>query len=205
MGMELEFKLAVKNPAVLEEILFDKQVAEVRQGGYGLLDLAAVYYDTADGRLSQRRWTLRLRQENTRLTATLKTPGEGRARGEWECEASSIEAALPLLAQAGAPADLDALLEGQRLIPVCAAQFTRRAAMVAFADGTQCELCGDVGVLMGGGEEEPLCELEVELKSGSAETAEAFAAELAERFDLQEEPKSKYARALALARRREQG
>lgn len=200
MGMELEFKLAVKAPALLEQILFDPQVAEVRRGGYRLLDLAAIYYDTADGLLSQRRWTLRLRQENMRLVATFKTPGVGNARGEWECEAASIQAALPMLTAMGAPAELEQLLAEQPLIPVCAAQFTRRAATVVFADGTECELCGDVGLLMGSGNEEELCEVEVELKSGSAETAEAFAAELADRFDLQEEPRSKYARALALAK-----
>lgn len=205
MGMELEFKLAVQNPALLEQILFDQQVAEVRQGGYALLDMATVYYDTADGILRQRQWTLRLRQENSRLVATLKTPGQGRARGEWECEAGSIQAALPLLLEAGAPAELEELTRDQRLLPVCAAQFTRRAARLAFADGTECELCGDIGLLTGGGSEEELCELEVELKSGNADTAEAFAAELAERFSLSEEPRSKYARALALTKGAMQG
>jgi len=203
MGMELEFKLAVSSPALLEQILFDPQVAEVRQGGYRMLHMATVYYDTPDRRLSARMWTLRLRQENTRLVATIKTParGAGKARGEWECEAGSIHAAIPLLLEAGAPAELAQILEDISLIPVCAAQFTRRAADVAFADGTVCELCGDIGMLVGGTREENLCEIEVELKSGSAETAEAFVAELQERFDLQEEPRSKYARAAALARR----
>lgn len=205
MGMELEYKLAVRDPALLEQILFDPQVAEVRQGGYQLMDMATIYYDTADSLLRQRQWTLRLRQENSRLVATLKTPGQGRERGEWECEAGSIQAALPLLTAAGAPAELEQLVGQQRLIPVCAAQFTRRAATVAFADGTVCELCGDVGLLVGGGNEEELCELEVELKSGSAETAEAFAEELAERFELHEEPRSKYARALALAKQEARG
>ena len=201
MGMELEYKLAVPNPALLERILFDEQVAQVRQGGYTLINMATIYYDTPDRRLNTRRWTLRLRQENNRLVATLKTPGTGRARGEWECEASSIHAAIPLLLEAGAPAELPEVLDGEPLIPVCAAQFTRRAANLAFADGTVCELCGDIGMLMGGSNEESLCEVELELKSGTAETAEAFVGELMDRFDLQEEPRSKFARASALARR----
>ena len=200
MGMELEFKLAVATPALLEQILFDKEVAQVRQGGYRLLTMATVYYDTPDRRLSQRQWTLRLRQENEAFVATLKTPGDGRARGEWQVPAYSIHAALPALLEQGAPQELTQLLEGQMLLPVCAAQFTRRAADVAFADGTVCELCGDVGALVGGSKEESLCEIEVELKEGSAETAEAFARELQERFDLTEEPRSKFARASALAK-----
>jgi len=90
-------------------------------------------------------------------------------------------------------------LEGKTLLPSCMAQFTRRAADVRFADGTVCELCGDIGMLMGGTAQEDFCELEVELKEGSEETAAAFAEELAERFDLQEEVRSKFARAAALA------
>ena len=125
MGMELEFKLAVKSPALLEQILFDKQIAEIRQGSYRLINMATIYYDTPDRRLQTRMWTLRLRQENSRLVATLKTPGQGRARGEWECDAPTIQAAIPLLIEAGAPAELPQILDHEPLIPVCAAQFSR--------------------------------------------------------------------------------
>ena len=202
MGLELEFKLAVPTPALLEQILFDKEVAQVRQGGYRLLNMSTVYYDTQDRRFSQRRWTLRLRQENDDLVVTLKTPAEGpgKARGEWAVPARSVQVALPGLLEQGAPAELAQLLEGQPLISVCAAQFARRAVDVAFSDGTVCELCGDIGALVGGSKEESLCEIEVELKQGDAKTAEAFARELAARFDLQEEPRSKFARAAALAK-----
>ena len=92
MGLELEYKLAVKSPALLEQILFDKEVAQVRQGGYRLLNMATVYYDTPDRRFAARCWTLRLRQENETLVATVKTPAEGpgKARGEWDCQAYNI-------------------------------------------------------------------------------------------------------------------
>ena len=201
MGIELEYKLAVPSPTLLEQILFDKEVAQVRQGDYRLLHMGTVYYDTKDRRLSTLRWTLRLRQENDILIATLKTPAEGRARGEWAVRAFNIRDAIPMLLEEGAPQELADLLADAPLYPVCAAQFTRRAVDVAFADGTVCELCGDIGLLAGGGKEEELCEIEVELKSGEAETAEAFAGELMDRFNLQEEPRSKFARASALANR----
>lgn len=200
MGMELEFKLAVKSPVLLEQILFDKVIAQVRQGSYQMVNMGTVYYDTPDRRLSDLRWTLRLRQENENLVATLKTPGDGRARGEWECPAYSIQEAIPMLLEQGAPEKLTEVLADQPLEPVCVAQFTRRTADLAFADGTVCELCGDVGLLVGGGKEEPLCEIELELKSGDAEIVEAFAQELQERFGLTEELRSKFARASALAR-----
>lgn len=200
MGIELEFKLAVPDPALLERILFDEQVAQVRQEGYRMLDMATIYYDTADRVLSARNWTLRLRQENDALVATLKTPAKGGARNEYQCSASDIHAAIPTLLAQGAPAELPEIIGEKPLQPVCAARFTRRAADLSFSDGTVCELCGDVGALMGGSREEAFCEVELEVKSGDAETVAAFADELMERFDLQEEPRSKFARAAALAK-----
>ena len=196
MATELELKLAVPSPAVLEQIIFDKELAQVRQGGYGLLDMATVYYDTADGSLAKQRWTLRLRQENDRLVATCKTPAQGKARNEYECEAPTIEAAIPLLIAAGAPAELAEL---DRLIPICAAQFTRRETQLTFGDGTVCVFCADVGMLAGGQKQEALCEVELELKEGNFETVEAFGEELKDRFGLTEEARSKHARAMALA------
>lgn len=200
MATELEFKLAVPNPALLEQILFDETVGQLRKTDYRLIEMAAVYYDTPDRRLRDRKWTLRLRQENDRLIAALKTPGQGRARGEWQCEASHIRQAIGKLMTEGAPEELGTLTADAVLQPVCAARYTRRAADLMFGDGTVCELCGDVGLLTGGGREEPLCEVEVELKSGESCMAEAFAEELMDRFSLREETRSKFARALALAK-----
>ncbi len=61
------------------------------------------------------------------------------------------------------------------------------------------ELALDRGVLTGSGREKPLCEVEVELKSGDQEAADAFAQELVRQFSLKPEQASKQARALALA------
>ncbi len=199
MGVELEYKLAVPSEALLEQIIFDPLVAQVRQAPFQLLSMATIYYDTPDRRLKTLRWTLRLRQENETLVATLKTPAQGHARGEWACLAANIREAVPTLLEQGAPLELADILEDQPLEPVCAARFTRRAAALTFADGTVCELAGDVGLLAGGGREEPLCEVELELKQGDQETVRAFAQELMERFGLKEEPLSKFARAAALA------
>jgi len=60
------------------------------------------------------------------------------------------------------------------------------------------ELALDEGILMGGGKEIPLCEVEVELKSGDIRFCDLFAKTLAARFGLTPETKSKFRRALAL-------
>ena len=62
------------------------------------------------------------------------------------------------------------------------------------------ELALDRGILCGGKKEIPLCEVEVELKDGSKEAAAFFALELAKKYGLDPENKSKFRRALDLTK-----
>lgn len=158
--------------------------------------METTYYDTPSHSLSQRRWTLRRRMENSVSVCTLKTPGAGMARGEWEVECGSVEASIEELCKLGAPQEL-AVLCKEGLIVSCGAKFTRRAGTVTLSDCVM-EIALDQGILLGGGKEMPLCELEVEFKEGCRESMERFAAELAGIYGLQPEEKSKFARALAL-------
>ena len=158
--------------------------------------METTYYDTPNGALSGRRWTLRHRLENSVGVCTLKTPGTGLERGEWEVNCDTIEAAIPELCKLGAPAELAALCK-DGLVISCGAQFHRRAATFTLRDCVL-ELALDQGILTGGGKEIPLWELEAEHKEGSREATSKFARELAEIYGLQPEEKSKFARALAL-------
>lgn len=84
MGLELEFKYALTGPGQLEEL---RQELEKAFGPWEAVEMETVYYDTPDQALAARHWTLRVRQENGRPVLTVKTPGPGRARGEWELPA----------------------------------------------------------------------------------------------------------------------
>ena len=160
------------------------------------ISMETTYYDTPSRSLSQRRWTLRCRLENNVRVCTLKTPGIGIERGEWEVTCDSIERAIPELCKLSGCQELaDLCKEG--LVVSCGAKFSRRAGIFTLRDAVM-ELALDEGLLLGGGKEIPLCELEVELKEGSRESMERFAAELASLYGLQTEEKSKFARALAL-------
>jgi len=163
--------------------------------GSVVMEMETAYYDTPTGAMSARRYTLRRRLENGVSVCTLKTPA-GDARGEWETECDTIEAAIPKLMEMGAPTDLEALTKGG-LVHICGAKFTRLAKTVKLPECTV-EIALDKGILLGGGKTEPLCEAEVELKAGTKEACDAFAGELARRFGLVTEEKSKFARALAL-------
>ena len=158
--------------------------------------METTYYDTPSRSLSQRRWTLRRRTENNVSICTLKTPGAGLERGEWEVECESIENSLLELCKLGAPDELLYLCK-EGLLVSCGARFTRRAGIFTLRDCVM-EIALDQGVLMGGGRDLPLFELEVEHKDGDRKTMEVFAGELADIYGLQPEEKSKFARALEL-------
>ena len=189
MGREFELKYradAGKISGIREEF-----------GGFSSISMETAYYDTPRRQLSPLHWTLRRRYENGKSICTLKTPAPGGARGEWETECPDILAAIPELCKLGAPAQLIALtIDG--VSQVCGAKFTRLAKTVEL-EGCTVEIALDQGCLLGGGREIPLCEVEVELKSGSEAAAVAFARALAEKFGLTPESGSKYRRALVLA------
>ena len=189
MGLEIELKYAA-TPAELAAIQAEYP------GGYIEIPMTTSYYDTADGALSRRRWTLRHRREGADQVCTLKTPAAGDIRNEWECHCDSIGQALPVLAR---ESDLEALskLTEADLILSCGASFTRFAKTMDLGDAVV-ELALDQGILRNGSKELAFSELEVELKSGSEDAVRHFAADLARRHNLQIQPKSKFARAKAL-------
>ena len=187
MGLEFELKYAA-NPEIQDKI-------QEKLGVFQKFSMETTYFDTADGVLSGRRITLRSRMENGFCVCTLKAPAAGYGRGEWDKEAPWCAETAETLWQASG----EKSVPFPELIPVCGAKFVRRAFSVAL-ENCALEVALDKGVLLGGGKEMPLCEVEVELKSGSEEAATQWAEALAAEFGLQAEPKSKFSRASALAK-----
>ena len=191
MGIEFELKYRAEEGKIA--------AIAAKYGDFTSISMETTYYDTPARSLSPLHWTLRRRSENGKSVCTLKTPAPGGARGEWETECGDILSAIPELCKLGAPIQLVAYtFDGVE--QVCGAKFTRLAKTLVLESCTV-ELALDRGCLMGGNREEPLCEVEVELKAGSEEAAVAFATALAEEFGLIPERGSKYRRALALAQK----
>ena len=189
MGREFELKYRAT-----EEQLAAIQ-AELKE--YRTIRMETTYYDVPGGNLRQLRWTLRRRMENNVSVCTLKTTLPDGSRGEWETECGDILRAVPLLIELGAPRELEDYTR-QGVISTCGARFTRKAALLSAGAG-EIELALDSGCLLGGGQELPFAEVEVELKQGEDTDAITFAQALAARFGLTPEPKSKLRRALELA------
>ena len=191
MGKEFELKYA----ATADQL---RQITEALPGEYHTIAMETTYYDTPAGDLSARKWTLRRRLENGISICTLKTPAVGLGRNEWEIPCDSIAAAIPELCKLSNLPELRNLTAAG-VIPVCGARFSRLAKTINPGDCIL-ELALDQGILFGGSRELPFVELEVELKSGKETDAIRYASVLAARFGLTPESRSKFRRALALAK-----
>ena len=143
--------------------------------GFRTIQMETTYYDTFDAKLNFHHWTLRRRFENGVSVCTVKTPDPKGGRSEWEAEAKGIMTGIPKLCQAGAPLELMMMTVGG-VQEVCGAKFTRLALTLDIPGG------------------------KVELKEGSDSAAIAFAKLLEEKYHLVPESRSKYKRALSLAR-----
>lgn len=192
MGKEIECKLLAPGREVLGEI------AQAFSPAGTTTHNETIYFDL--GALAERKWMLRVRKTDDNAPVyTFKAPGEGYERVEFECEAPSPAEAVQRLTALGAPSEL-AQLAGFR--EFCGASFDRTAILLE-TGGAAIELALDEGVLRAPGKQEPVCEVELELKAGPVEPMLALRDELTARYGLTEGTLSKYARAQALAQGKE--
>jgi len=172
-------------------------------GRAGTRAMHSIYYDTPDRVLQRARTALRLRREGAKWMQTIKFGGgtEGGLHNRHEIE---TRLAMPLMDQQALvhPA-LESLFDDSALrtalAPVFTAEFRRTTRLLSPASGTTIELCVDIGEIRAGERREPIREIELELKSGSASVLLEFADALVQQIPVRLEPASKAERGFALA------
>ena len=144
---------------------------------------------------------LRIRRAGNWGEQTIKFAGKQRgamsARPEYNVETTALRPSLELFPthiwpEHWRPSELTA-----ELAPQFEVTFTRRTWLYQGTDFTV-EVAFDQGVITAAAKHEPVQELELELKAGSAESLLAFGAELAVRFELKPGLKSKAQRGYEL-------
>jgi triphosphatase len=142
--------------------------------------LQNIYYDTPKLDLHQSAMALRLRHAGRQWLQTLKGGGSVQAglhqRNEWEVPVK--RAALDF--SATQEVEWDELLRPslrKNLKPVFVTDFTRSSRMLDF-QGAQIELCIDQGEVRTEQNSMPICELELELKSGKPQQVFELALEI---------------------------
>ena len=200
--MEREFKWMIPDPSEFDPIADSSTISALVQKK-GRLEMEAMYYDTADNLIARCHGGLRLRRENETRVVCLKLAAESgfggarKAREEYECTAPDIRTGIQNLPAAGAPQDIcDCLLQAN-LIELGRTAFTRFWFLLSY-QGCTCELAFDYGKLNRNGRVGPICEMELELKSGSEADFDALAVQLQQEFDLKPQPLSKLARMMRL-------
>jgi len=127
-----------------------------------------IYYDTPKLELHNSGMALRLRHAGRQWLQTLKGGGSVQAglhqRNEWEMPVSSAKLDFSLPQAAEWEEHLPPSLR-KKLHPVFVTDFSRNSRMLMW-QGAQIELCLDQGVISTEQHSTPVCELELELKSG---------------------------------------
>jgi inorganic triphosphatase YgiF len=167
--MELELKLLVA-PEHLAKLDRHPALKALRRGAGRKASLLNVYYDTPERDLARAGVALRLRRDGKRWIQTLKAGG-GAAAGlherdeiEWDLADDSLDIAA--LGDTPYAALFAKRKVRDRLRPVFTTEFERAARTLAFPDGTLADLALDRGVIRSGRRETPICEAEIELKTG---------------------------------------
>ena len=152
-----------------------------------------IYYDTPKLELHKSEMALRLRRTGRQWLQTLKGGGSVKAglhqRNEWEIPVSRAALDFSSLQAAEWEEHLPPRLR-KKLQPVFVTDFHRTSRMLGW-QGAQIELCMDHGEVYTEQHGTPICELELELKSGEPERLFELALALLEIVPLELEPVSK--------------
>lgn len=162
--------------------------------------LHSVYYDTPDFALMRRGIAYRLRRVGYHWVQTVKSEAEAvgalTSRPEWEVRVAGNTPDFSVL-----PAEALALFQDidlNLIAPLFVTEFKRLTWLIQ-ARGSAMEVALDAGAIYAGEASQPLSELEIELKSGTAAALFDLALDLLGAAPLKVEPRSKAARGYAMA------
>ena len=201
--MEIELKYSIPDQGIIDQ-MWRREVFEK----YGTVDrdttipMTATYYDTEEGSLSAVDAAFRIRKEGGHFVATLKW-NDTVQDGLFEREELNINVeeqqcenpTLSVFSESGITEELIARVGGQPLRPTIKTDFIRH--IMRIDTGTSIfEADLDTGTILAGSRTLTICELEIELYTGSREEMEKIGKDIAKRFGLVPGVKSKYQRGL---------
>ena len=206
--MEIELKYKVPDKETMDKIWNDEYISEIEEkDSREDILMKAAYFDTEDRILSKNDIAFRVRMEGSKVIASLK----------WNDKDLSISG-LHMREEINVPMDDDTCFispkpdifkessEGRDLLEVVGdspllniMEMTFLRKKVRLDDGECiCELSLDDGKIMSDCGEEPINEMEIELFTGEQDCLIKIGDTIVQKYDLQPESLSKYARGLKL-------
>lgn len=200
METEIELKFFVL-PDFVDKLR--EKITETKILQNSCRELGNTYFDTPDNWLRQHDIGLRIRRFDDVFVQTVKTSGRVVAglhqRPEYNAEHSCNEPDLSLHPEDIWPANKDWQQLQHELTAIFSTNFSREQWLIGMADGSQIEVAFDYGVVIAGGLQEPICEVELELKSGQTDALFSLARMLCEDGGMRLGNLSKAARGYRLA------
>ena len=203
--MEIELKYYLGDNLAKDRILDDKHLAEMRNPeGDETLQMRAIYFDTAEGDLRNKKIALRVRWENEHIMVTLKWKGSAvdglHVRGELNVPADEAYLAEPnveIFRGSEIFEELEEAAGGKKLVQVMEMDFLRKSIQVDTGASISV-ISVDEGMIRTAKGDAAILEVEVELYSGNQEDMIALSEELADKYNLIPCDVSKYQRGLEL-------
>jgi len=206
--MEIELKYKIGSIELYEKILSDMWIrshAEYKEPE--TVRMKAAYFDTEDYILVRHNVAFRVRSEGDRTLATLKwrEDDEGISglyvRSEINIPVSNQSSFFhpdpSIFNESPEGKDLLDLIDGKPLVNVFDMIFTRKRFRIDYGQSIL-EVALDEGVVVAGPDSLPIRELEIEVYSGNKEDLLAVGKKIADRYNLEPEPKTKFARGVEL-------
>lgn len=202
MPTEIELKLRLP-PDAIARLQHNSLLRSLSLSNSVTRKLYSIYYDTPDFDLRRNGVAFRLRREGKRWMQSIKGGG-GVATGlhqrdEWEAPVLKAQPDFtkisdPSLVRLFSPTSLR-----EQLQPLFTTVFNRSTRTLRLSDGSEAEFCLDRGEIIAGDASAPICEIELELKSGSPLPLFQLAQDLLHNIPVRLENVSKAERGYVLA------
>lgn len=215
--MEIELKYSVTHETGYKII---QDIEDSSQTSAKEIPMEAVYYDTKDRALRERRLTYRIRKEGDENILTIKY-GKGSDKGNsglHKREEINVPVSADFIEKPGIDVlddtpvykefdkavggqysdDLGVMLPLKPLVPVMKMEFIRKEITADLGNEGKAVVSYDEGRIIAGDKETPISEVEAELLGGNEEELMEFGEKLAKKYDISPLNKSKYARGLKL-------
>jgi inorganic triphosphatase YgiF len=205
--LEIELKYRIHDKKLLPAIFDDDIITVIEEKGTReQVFMKASYFDTEDYVLSENDIAFRVRMEGQRIIASLKWNGGGDGDGLHTREEINVPVDDPacflrpdsgIFKESEVGKDVAELINGKPLVSILETKFLRSRVRVD-TGAAICEISLDDGDIVTDFGELNITEMEIELFSGDRESLLALGAALAEKYSLEPEIESKYARGLKL-------
>ena len=206
--MEIELKYKIDTVEKYDKILSDIWIkSHAENSEPETIRMKAAYFDTEDNTLIRHNVAFRIRTESERTLATLKWSNDDEDIGGLYIRS---EINVPVSDQAcffhpdpsvfkesSEGRDLLDLIDGKDLINVFDMIFTRKRFRIDYGNSIF-ELALDEGVVVAGTNSVSFRELEIEIYSGEKEELLTIGKKISEKYNLEPELKTKFARGVEL-------